>query len=101
MHNGATGALSFQINLKGKSSATVWFAIAGSNVDKSEASRALTMGLASPDELLREKISGRQNVLSQAQIQVPDADIQAAFDWGKLNLADMQRTVRDVMVRDT
>ena len=100
-HNGATGALSFQINLKGKSSATVWFAIAGSNVDESEASGALTMGLASPDELLSAKISGRQNVLSQAQIQVPDADIQAAFDWGKLNLADMQRTVRDVMVRDT
>ena len=89
-HNGATGALSFQVNLKGKSSTTVWFAIAGSNVDKSEASGALTMGLASPDELLREKISGRQQVLSQAQIQVPDADIQAAFDWGKLNLADMQ-----------
>lgn len=100
-HNGATGALSFQINLKGKSSATVWFAIAGSNVDKSEASAALMMGLASPDQLLSEKISGRQKVLSQAQIQVPDAGIQAAFDWGKLNLADMQRTVRDVMVRDT
>ncbi len=100
-HNGATGALSFQVNLKGKSSTTVWFAIAGSNVDKSEASGALTMGLASPDELLRAKIYGRQQVLSQAQIQVPDADIQAAFDWGKLNLADMQRTVRDVMVRDT
>jgi hypothetical protein len=100
-HNGATGALSFQVNLKGKSSTTVWFAIAGSNVDQSEASGALTMGLASPDKLLREKISGRQQVLSQAQIQVPDADIQAAFDWGKLNLADMRRTVRDVMVRDT
>jgi hypothetical protein len=99
--NGATGTLNFQVNLKGKSSTTVWFAIAGSNVDKSEASGALQMGLAFPDELLREKISGRQLVLSQAQIQVPDADIQAAFDWGKLNLADMQRTVRDVMVRDT
>jgi hypothetical protein len=100
-HNGATGALSFQVNLKGKSSTTVWFAIAGSNVDKAEASGALACGLAHPDDLLRDKISGRQQVLSQAQIQVPDADIQAAFDWGKLNLADMQRTVRDVMVRDT
>ena len=100
-HNGATGTLKFQVNLKGKSSTTVWFAIAGSNVDKSEASGALKMGLAFPDELLREKISGRQQVLSQAQIHVPDADIQAAFDWGKLNLADMRRTVRDVMVRDT
>jgi hypothetical protein len=100
-HNGATGNLKYQVNLKGKSSTTVWFAIAGSNVDKSEAIGALTMALASPDELLRDKISGRQQLLSQAQIQVPDADIQAAFDWGKLNLADMQRTVRDMMVRDT
>jgi hypothetical protein len=100
-YNGATGRLNFQVNLKGKSSTTVWFAIAGSNVDKLEASEALRKGLAFPDELLREKISGRQRVLSQAQIRVPDADIQAAFDWGKLNLADMRRTVRDVMVRDT
>ena len=99
--NGATGILKYQVTLKGNSSTTVWFAIAGSNVDKAEASGALTMGLASPAGWLREKISGRQQVLSQAQIHVPDEDIQAAFDWGKLNLADMRRTVRDVMVRDT
>ena len=100
-HNGATGTLKYQVTLKGKSSTTVWFAIAGSNVDKTEASGALTLGLASPDGLLRTKISGREQVLSQAQIHVPDEDIQAAFDWGKLNLADMRRTVRDMMVRDT
>ena len=100
-HNGATGTLKYQVTLKGKSSATVWFAIAGSNVDQAEAFRALRLGLVAPDELLREKISGRQQFLSQAQIHVPDEDIQAAFDWGKLNLADMRRTVRDVMVRDT
>ena len=100
-YNGATGTLKFQVTLKGKSSATVWFAIAGSNVEKAEASGALTLGLAVPDQLLRAKISGRQRVLSQTQIHVPDAAIQAAFDWGKLNLADMRRTVRDMMVRDT
>jgi hypothetical protein len=100
-YNGATGTLKYQVNLEGKSSATVWFAIAGSNVDKAEASAALTLGLKFPDELLREKFSSRQKVLSQAQIEVPDADIQAAFDWGKLNLADMRRTVRNMMVRDT
>jgi hypothetical protein len=100
-HNGATGMLKYQVTLKGKSSTTVWFAIAGSNVDKAEASGALTLGLTSPDELLHTKISERQQVLSQAQIHVPDEDIQAAFDWGKLNLADMRRTVRKMMVRDT
>jgi hypothetical protein len=100
-YNGATGTLNFQVTLKGESSATVWFAVAGSNVEKAEASGALVFGLAAPDELLRAKISGRQQVLSQTQIHVPDAAIQAAFDWGKLNLADMRRTVRDMMVRDT
>jgi hypothetical protein len=100
-YNGATGTLKYQVTLKGSSSTSVWFAIAGSNVDQAEASRALRLGLVAPDELLREKISKRQQVLSQAQIHVPDEDIQAAFDWGKLNLADMRRTVRDVMVRDT
>ena len=99
--NGATGTLKFQVNLKGRSSTTVWFAIAGSNVNKAEASGALTLGLAFPDELLRTKVSGRQEVLSLAQIHVPDSSIQAAFDWGKFNLADMRRMVRDVMVRDT
>jgi hypothetical protein len=63
-HNGATGTLKYQVTLKGKSSTTVWFAIAGSNVDKTEASGALTLGLASPDGLLRTKISGREQVLS-------------------------------------
>jgi hypothetical protein len=100
-HNGATGMLKYQVTLKGGSRTTVWFAIAGSNVDKVEASEALTLGLTSPDGLLGTKISGRQQVLSQAQIHIPDESIQAAFDWGKLNLADMQRTVRNMMVRDT
>jgi hypothetical protein len=100
-YNGAAGTLKFQITLKGKSSTTVWFAVAGSNVEKAEASGALALGLAAPEELLRAKISGRQRVLAQTQIHVPDAAIQAAFDWGKLNLADMRRTVRDMMVRDT
>jgi hypothetical protein len=39
-HNGATGTLKYQVTLKGKSSTTVWFAIAGSNVDEAEASGA-------------------------------------------------------------
>ena len=100
-NKGATGTLTFLVTLRGQSSTTVWFAIAGSNVAKSEASWALRLGLAFPEALLRTKVSGRQEVLSLAQIHVPDSSIQAAFDWGKLNLADMRRTVRNVMVRDT
>lgn len=102
-HKGAGGTLTYQITLGANSSTTVWFAIAGSNVSKTEASWALKLGLAFPELLLRAKIFERQEVLSLAQIHIPDPDpmIQAAFDWGKLNLADMRRTVRNVEVRDT
>ena len=101
LHNGAAGTLTYRVTLRGQSSTTVWFAIAGSNVAPSEASGALRLGLTFPEALLRTKMLGRQEVLSQSQIHVPDPTIQAAFDWGKLNLADMRRIVRDVMVRDT
>jgi hypothetical protein len=102
-HKGAAGTLTYRVTLGGNSNTTVWFAIAGSNVGKTEASWALKLGLAFPKALLRTKISERQEVLSRAQIRVPDSDsmIQAAFDWGKLNLADMRRTVRNVMVQDS
>jgi hypothetical protein len=101
LHNGATGRLTYRVALRGGSDTTVWFAIAGSNVAQSEASWALSLGLAFPEALLHAKISERQEVLSQSQIHVSDPTIQAAFDWGKLNLADMRRIVRNVMVRDT
>jgi hypothetical protein len=102
-HNGAAGLLTYRVTLGGQSSTTIWFAIAGSNVGKGEAAWALKLGLAFPRLLLRTKISERQELLSQAQIQVPDADpmIQAAFDWAKMNLADMRRTVQNMEVRDT
>jgi hypothetical protein len=102
-HKGAAGTLSYRVTLREHSSTTVWFAIAGSNVGKTEASWTLKLGLAFPKALLRTKVSERQEVLSRTQIHVPDSDsmIQAAFDWGKLNLADMRRTVRNVMVQDS
>ena len=102
-NNGAAGTLTYQVTFPGQSRTTIWFAVAGSNVGIIEAAGALKLGLAFPRSLLRAKISERQEVLSRAQIQVPDADpmIQAAFDWAKLNLADMRRTVQNMEVRDT
>jgi hypothetical protein len=102
-HNGAAGTLTYRVTLRGNSSTTVWFAVAGSNLGKTEAIWALKLGLAFPELLLRAKTFERQEVLSQSQIHVPASDppIQAAFDWSKLNLADMRRIVPNVMVQDT
>jgi hypothetical protein len=50
----ATGTLTFQVKLKGKSSTTVWFAIAGPNADRAKASGALTYGLEAGSRALRQ-----------------------------------------------
>jgi len=97
--NGAAGTLTYRVTLAGHSSTTVWFAVAGSNVAKDEAVGALQLGLTSAKGLLNAKIANRQQVLAQANIQVPDPGVQAAFDWGKLDLASMRRSVRNVMAR--
>ena len=66
-NNGATGTLTFLVTLRGQSSTTVWFAIAGSNVAKSEASWALRLGLAFPEALLRsENLRAPGSALSSA-----------------------------------
>jgi hypothetical protein len=97
----ATGTLSYQVTLNGRSDSTIWFAVAGSNVDKSEAAWALKLGLLFPEFLLNQKIAQRHDLLEQSDINLPDSTIQAAFEWGKLNLADMHRKVRNMNVRDT
>ena len=38
---------------------------------------------------------------AQTNLQVPDAGIQQALLWSKLNLADLSRTIADAAIRDT
>jgi hypothetical protein len=102
-NKGAGGELAYRVTFSGESGTTIWFAVAGSNVGKAEAAWALKLALGFPELLLHTKISQRQEVLSEAQIHVPDSEpmVQAAFDWAKLNLADMRRIVQNMEVRDT
>ena len=39
-------------------------------------------------------------LLGRTRVSLPDRSLQAAFDWGKLNLADLRRTVYDAEIRD-
>ena len=59
------------------------------------------LGLANPEALLASKIKERLGVMAQTDAKIPDASVQAAFDWAKLNLADMRRKVLDAEIRDT
>jgi glycogen debranching enzyme len=95
------GQLTVEVDVPAAGSRTVWFAVAGSHTSIEEAEAALDAGLADPVGLLRTKIINRQSVLEQSQVDLPDDVLQAAFDWSKLNLADLSFTVTDAQIRDT
>src|SRR6202043_326432 len=100
-NNEATGQLSWDLTIAAGSTVEIWFGIAGTHVFKWEAYGALFAGLAAPDSLLSRKIGQRVAVLALSNVTIPDQAAQDAFNWAKLNLADMSRTVLNAEIRDT
>jgi hypothetical protein len=80
---------------------TLWLGVSGSQNGPAGAGQALRAALASPAALLRSKIAERDAVAAQTDLQVPDAGIQQALLWSKLNLADLRRTISNAAIRDT
>jgi hypothetical protein len=80
---------------------TLWLGVAGSQNGPANASQALQAALANPAGLLLSKIAERDNVAAQTNLQVPDAGVQQALLWSKLNLADLSRTIDNAAIRDT
>ena len=80
---------------------TLWLGVAGSQNGSAEAGQALQTVLANPAGLLQSKIAERDGVAGQTSVQVPDASVQQALLWSKLNLADMSRTITNAEIRDT
>ena len=80
---------------------TLWLGVAGSQTGPANASQALQAALANPVGLLQSKIAERDNVAGQTNVQVPDASVQQALLWSKLNLADLSRTIANAAIRDT
>jgi glycogen debranching enzyme len=66
-----------------------------------EAEAALDAGMADPVGMLRAKIVARLSMLEMSQVDLPNDTLQAAFDWSKLNLADLSFTVTNAQIRDT
>jgi glycogen debranching enzyme len=95
------GELTWKLDVKAGGTHEIWIAIAGSHTSNFEASSALHQALRDPTSLLQEKIGERTKLLEQTQVSLPDKTLESAFQWGKLNLADLRRTVTDVRVRDT
>jgi hypothetical protein len=100
-NNEATGLLTWQLTIAAGSTVEIWFGISGTHVLKAEAYGALFAGLADPDGFLSQKIAQRVTVLGLSNVTIPDQTAQDAFNWAKLNLADMNRTVLNAEIRDT
>jgi glycogen debranching enzyme len=98
--NGTGGELEWNLTLDGNRETTLWIAVAGSHASQSEARTAMTTALKDPSGALSRKVAARQAILSQTAVNLPDATLQQAFDWGKLNMADLTRTVTDARIRD-
>ena len=97
--HGTGGELEWQITLQPRAATSLWLAIAGSHMTESEALSTIDIALADPAKLLREKIDERLSLLKRTEISVPDKPLEAAFQWAKMNMADLRRTVVDVHVR--
>ena len=53
-----------------------------------------------PAGLLTAKVAGRDATAALTSVKVPDASVQRAILWSKLNLADLRRTITNVAIRD-
>ena len=100
--NGTGGSLRWKLSVGGGQEKTLWVAVAGSHTSQSEATGALSSALNDPDSLLSQKVNSRLALLNKTKVDLPDEEqqLQDAFDWGKLNMADLTRTVKDMKVRD-
>jgi len=98
--NGTGGRMRWDLSVGGGKERTLWVAVAGSQSSKAEATSALNSVLNDPAGLLTQKVNSRLALLNKTQVNLPDQVLQAAFDWGKLNMADLRITVKDMKVRD-
>jgi hypothetical protein len=97
----AVGQLIWQVTVTAGNELKLWFTVAGSHTGRTQAYLAGTAALHQPDRLLRRKVDGRIALLANSRADIPNVALQAAFDWAKLNLADMRRVVTDAQIQDT
>lgn len=96
----ALGQLTWQVTIMPGNELMFWFTIAGSHTGRSDAYLASSAALREPEALLRRKIAERELLLARSKAEIPNATLQAAFDWAKLNLADMRCVATDAQIRD-
>jgi hypothetical protein len=110
---GKGGQLRYNVTVPANTTETVWFAVAGADVDGSaggpvpggakEAALAEHAAvLTDPEALLEQKISDRLALRENTRLTLPgDERIVDGIDWSKQNLADSVQIARDLEIRET
>jgi glycogen debranching enzyme len=94
------GELCWELDLTADSEQTIWIAIAGSTRSEAEAATTLSVALTQANKLLRATIIERETLLARARMTLPEPELLAAVEWGKLNMADLRRSVPALAARD-
>src|ERR1700693_3423575 len=97
----AVGQLIWQVTVTAGNELKLWFTVAGSHTGRTDAYLSGAAALQQPDWLLHGKLAEREALLARSKADIPHATLQVAFDWAKLNLADMRRVITDAQIRDT
>lgn len=98
--NGTGGELRWSLSLGAGETQTVWIAVAGAHMEGEDAEGALASALAGAGDLMAAKVDSRRALLAQTRVSLPDATLERAFDWAKLNMADLRRTALGAELRD-
>jgi hypothetical protein len=97
---GTGGGLEYDVKV-GSKPVTVWFAVSGSDDGPAAALREHRKAIASPDKLLKAKMSDRRELASKTVVDLPgDRLLQRSVEWSKQNLADSVQESRNLQLRD-
>jgi hypothetical protein len=91
---GAGGELRYSLTVPANSTATAWFAVAGSDLGLRAAQSEFAAVAGDPSGELSAKVAARQALAGKTVVSLPgDRTLQHAIDWGKQNLADLTQDV--------
>ena len=80
---------------------TLWLGVAGSHTGAGASGQRAQGRAGQPGGLLAGKVAARDATAALTNVKVPDASVQQAILWSKLNLADLRRTITQAAIRDT
>jgi glycogen debranching enzyme len=93
---GASGSLSYILNLPQSQKGTMTFALAGSYTSEEDAWRTYRSLHTDAYSLLRAKKTRYEKLKAQSKLTVPDSVLQQTFEWLKYNCDWLVRTVPEI-----